>query len=117
VRLLSATVLALLGLTAPALATTDVFLAGYSLLAGHSYASTSAHSGVNWVQTSSDHTACPSLDQGHTGDFAAAPDLTGTCGTGTVRWSPGTLTGFWHGTAYNPNISTTDAISDARYDY
>jgi hypothetical protein len=34
-----------------------------------------------------------------------------------VRWSPGTLTGFWHGTAYNPNISTTDAISDARYDY
>jgi hypothetical protein len=120
VRLLSATLLALvalLGLSTPALATNDVFLGSYTLLAGHSYASTSAHSGVNWVQTSSDHTACPSLDQGHTGDFTAAPDITGTCGTGTVRWSPGSLSGFWHGTAYNPNASTTDNITDARYDY
>jgi hypothetical protein len=50
VRLLSATLLALvalLGLSTPALATNDVFLGSYTLLAGHSYASTSAHSGVN----------------------------------------------------------------------
>lgn len=94
-------------------------MSGWNLGAGNTYASYSSHGNTYYVQSVTDHTACPGYHTGGGGYFSGAPTyfkpLAG-CGWGTTGWSAGTSSSV-RGAVFNPNGSTTDYVSDAHYSW
>ncbi|MCW2984216.1 MAG: hypothetical protein JWR63_1786 [Conexibacter sp.] len=115
-RVLLSACAAALAVAATAVATdfSDHYLQGQGMSAGNSYAWSVAHNNTYYVETVSDHTACPAYDQGHSGYFSGAPAdfVLSICGPGTSGWSHGN-SGAWRGAAFNPNSATFDNFSDA----
>jgi hypothetical protein len=113
---MAASVAALAAFASTASAGSEYFGAHY-ISAQWAWATVSAHSQVYNVYTTSDHTCCPSLSQGNSGLFYAPGQniIHGECAYGTKNWWPSPQSGYWHGTAYNPNQATTDYVSDGGY--
>jgi hypothetical protein len=90
----------------------------------HAFASTSAHSGVSRIDGYAEHTNCPAVASGYTGD-TTAPNSGGnftatepTCGPHFQEWRPaGTASIYFHGAYYNPNTTTAnqDFVTYAEY--
>lgn len=98
---------------------------GQGLSAGNAKASGSAHSGVDVVFGSADHTFCPAVAQGY-GGYTSSPFTGGNftayqswaCGPRNQYWYPnGTANYYFHGAVYNPNSYTFDTFYWARYQW
>lgn len=106
----------------PALAGADYFFMYRQYLEdGDAFASTSAHSGVDRIFKSSDHTTCPGVAQGYAG-YTSSPNggshftAYSACGPGRSNWYPaGTERYYFHGAVVNPNVRTHSFVYYADY--
>lgn len=106
---------------APASAASEHFFSG-GLSPGRAFASTSAHSGVYYVQAIAANTKCPAISQGAAGYYYPGPGnytVLGPCAQGTTGYYPSDEfdPAFVHGTVYNNNTSTNVSVSDAHYSW
>jgi hypothetical protein len=120
-RLLGVPLLALLvalSVSAPAWAGSDQFMTNMGLSAGNAYGSGGAHI-IGTIQIYTDHTACPSMEQGfggYTSTPFSYPFYYSNCGYPIPSWSPGYVPGgAYHGAVLNPNGATFDNIASAVY--
>ncbi|HEX8105798.1 MAG TPA: hypothetical protein VF533_24495 [Solirubrobacteraceae bacterium] len=98
---------------------------GQGLSAGNAKASGTAHTGVDVVFGSANHTWCPALAAGY-GGYTSTPFSGGhftpydpnRCGAYYQEWYPNTSSGeYFHGAAYTPNAVTFDVFNWARYQW
>ena len=105
-------------------AMSPIMSSGQGLSAGNAKSSDERSYGIYAVDGSADHTWCPALAQNYVG-YTSQPRsgdnrtaISTDCGPGYKVWYPNGSEGvLFRGAAFNPNQSTFDTFSFARFNF